>query len=342
MVRRVTDAKELHKRAPVADAHADCLMWNRDLNHASPEGHVDFPRLYEAGVKIQCFTIVTRGLPIIGGFPLLRLKRGWPKAARGGEWASCLWQIERLEQFCSASNGKAAIATTADELETNLRDGRLSGVIGIEGGHAVEMQLSRVKELYDRGVRFMSLTHLGNNELGGSSFPFVPQKPLSEFGRQVLSEMVSLGMSVDLAHASKKTLADILENKDARIFCSHTGVRTATDSWRNMPDDALKAIADRGGVAGIIFAPMYVGGWSVSDVARHIERAVEVMGEDGVGFGSDFDGMIPLPKGMRDVRDLHLITEELLRRGHPEGRVEKIIGGNFRRFFRETLGRRAV
>lgn len=317
-------------------------MWNRDLNQASTEGHVDFPRLFEAGVKIQCFTVVTRGLPIIGGFPLLRWKRNWPRGARAGEWASAIWQIDRLADFCRQSQGKVTITTTGDALENNLRDGRLSAVLGIEGGHALENDLDKVKELYDRGVRFMSLTHLQNNELGGSSFPWVPQKGLSDFGRAVLDDMVKRGMTIDMAHASKKTYADILENKDARIFCSHTGVRTATDTWRNMSDDELKAISDRGGVAGIIFAPMYVGGWAVSDVCRHIERAVEVMGEDHVGFGSDFDGMIPLPKPMRDVRDLHLITGELLKRGHPEGWVEKIIGGNFRRFFRETLGTRSV
>jgi membrane dipeptidase len=90
-------------------------------------------------------------------------------------------------------------------------------------------------------------------------------------------------------------------------------------------------------VVGIIFAPVYLGGDSMDDVVRHIEHAVDVMGEGGVGLGSDYDGMVPLPKGMKDVTDLHLLTEALLRR-HPESWVERVMGGNFRRFFQETLG----
>lgn len=335
-MRRVTNSKELHQRAPVADGHADSLMWNRDLNQVG-SGHVDFPRLYEAGVKIQCFTIVTRGLPFIGGFPLFAWKQRWPAQAIGSEWARCIFQIDRLNEFCRRSEGKASIAATAQQLRANLAEGRLSAILGVEGGHVVENDPSRVRQLFERGVRFMSLTHLGNNELGGSSFPFVPQRPLSKLGRDVLEEMAAIGMAVDLAHASKKTLKDILENKQAKLFCSHSGVVGATRHWRNLPDEALKEVANRGGVVGIIFAPAFIGGKRVENVARHIEHAIDVMGEDHVGFGSDFDGFIPLPKGMRDVRDLHLITDELLRRGHSEARVEKIIGGNYRRFFEETL-----
>src|SRR5712664_3445084 len=158
------DAQELQRRAFVADAHADSLMWNRDLTVQSAEGHVDFPRLQQAGVKLQCFTIVTRGLPIVGAFPIFAAYRGWPRRARRGEWARASWQIDRMEEFCRRSAGKAAIARGAGEIEQNLRAGRLSAVFGIEGGHALEGRLDRVRELFARGVRFMGLTHLGNNE----------------------------------------------------------------------------------------------------------------------------------------------------------------------------------
>ncbi len=144
-------------------------------------------------------------------------------------------------------------------------------------------------------------------------------------------------MALDVAHASRRTLAELLAHPKARPFCSHGGVVGATRSWRNLPDDALKAIADKGGVVGIIFATAFIGGKTFEDVARHLEHAVNVMGEDGVGLGSDFDGMVSLPRGMRDVRDLPRLTEVLLARGHSEARVEKLLGGNYRRFFREVL-----
>jgi len=333
----VIDLDELHRRVPIADGHADSLMWNRDLNVASDKGHVDFPRLREAGVKIQAFTIVTRGLPIIDGFPLFMLKERWPAEARASEWARCSFQIDQLDGFCAKSKGLASIAGTRAGLEANLTDGRLSAVIGIEGAHAIEGQVDRVAELHRRGVRFMSLTHLSNNELGGTSTPMMGNRPLTPLGREVLDAMAAAGMVIDVAHASRSMLPELLAHPTIRPFCSHAGVQGATKLWRNLDDATLKAIADKGGVVGVIFAPQFVGGRQFSDVARHIEHAVTVMGEDGVALGSDFDGMIPLPQGMRDVRDLKKLTQTLLDRGMTVRVVEKVLGHNFRRFWSEVL-----
>jgi membrane dipeptidase len=331
------DVTELHQRWCIADGHADSLMWNRDLTARSEEGHVDFPRLREAGVKLQCFTIVTRGFPFIGGFPVFAAWRGWPREARASEWTRALWQIERMEEFCRRSGDAARITTTGAALEDNLAHGRLSAVLGVEGGHAIEGKVERLAELHRRGVRFMGLTHLSNNDLGGSSFPMMGNRGLTPLGREVMEEMARLGLSVDVAHASESTLEDLFAHPTVRYFCSHTGVRAAGGGWRNLSDAALRRIADRGGVVGIIFAPVYLGGDSVADVVRHIEHAVDVMGVEGVGLGSDYDGMVALPRGMKDVTDLRLLTEALLQR-HPESWVERVAGGNFRRFFQETLG----
>jgi membrane dipeptidase len=334
----VAEVDALHRRAPVADAHADTLMWNRDLNRRSRSGHVDFPRLAEAGVKIQCFTVVTRGFPYVGGFPLFAAWRGWPREARRGPWSRCVWQLERLAEACRASGGAAALTTTGRALEENLAAGRLSAILGVEGAQALEERVERVAELHARGVRFMSLTHLSNNALGGASFPGMRNRGLTPLGTQVLDAMAAAGMSVDVAHASPATLAGILAHPTVRPMCSHTGVQGAAPNWRNLPDAALRAIAEKGGVVGIIFAPVYLGGKALEDVARHVEHALDVMGEEGVALGSDYDGFVPLPRGMRDVADLPRLTEVLLARGHPEARVERILGGNWRRFFRETLG----
>lgn len=331
-------AEALHRRVPVADGHADSLMWNRDLNARSAEGQVDFPRLRDAGVKIQCFTIVTRGFPLIGGFPVFASWRGWAKEAWRGPWARTQWQLEQMRRFCAASNGTVAIADSSAALAENLEAGRLSAVLGIEGAHALEGRVERVEALHTQGVRFMSLTHLSPNKLGGTSFPIFPDRGLTAHGREVLDAMAAFGMSVDVAHASSRTLRDVLAHPRARPFCSHSGIRGAGGGWRNLDDASLRAIAKKGGVVGVIFATVYLGGDRIDDVVRHIEHALNVMGEDAVGLGSDFDGFIPLPKGMRDVGDLPKVTEALLAKGHPERLVEKILGENFRRFFSETLG----
>ena len=333
----MSDVKELHRRWCIADSHADSLMWNRDLCVRSTEGHVDFPRLREAGVKLQCFTLVTRGFAFVGGFPLFAAWRGWPRQARASEWSRAVWQIERLEEFCRRSEDSVRITPSAALLEENLVHGRLSAVLGVEGGHAIEGRVERLAQLHQRGVRFMGLTHLSNNELGGSSFPMMGNRGLTPLGHQVVEEMARVGLSVDVAHASERTLEELFTYRSVRFFCSHTGVRSAGGGWRNLSDESLRRIAERGGVVGIILAPIYLGGDTLEDVARHIEHAVSVMGEEGVGIGSDYDGMVALPKGFRDVTDLPRLTEVLLRR-HPEPWVERILGGNFRRFFRETLG----
>ena len=333
----MTDLSAFHRRALIADAHADSLMWNRDLNARSEEGHVDFVRLAEAGVKLQCFTLVTRGFPFIGGFPIFAARHGWPVSARRSPWPRALWQIERLEAFCRESQGRAAIVRVRGDLSRNLAEGRLSAALGVEGAHALEGQTDRVAELFGRGVRFLGLTHLSNNALGGSSFPLMGNRGLTPHGREVLDAMAGLGMPVDVAHASRRKLAEVLSHERVRPFCSHTGVAACAGSWRNLEDSALRTIAGKGGVVAIIFGTVYLGGRAIDDVVRHIEHALNVAGEDAVALGSDFDGMVPLPEGMRDVRDLPRLTEALLARGHSEAKVEKVLGGNLFRFLGEVL-----
>jgi len=184
----------------------------------------------------------------------------------------------------------------------------------------------------------MGLTHLVPNELGGSSFPFRGRRGLTRLGARVLEAMAAHGLAVDVAHASRRLLAALLEQRQARIFCSHTGMAALGPRWRNLEDDALRRIADRGGVIGIIFGTPYLGSRRLEAVANHLEHAVRVAGEEAVCLGSDFDGLVPLPSGMRDVTDLWKLTAILLRRGHPRSRIERVLGLNLRRFLGEVLG----
>ena len=322
---------------PIADGHADSLMWNRDLTLRQARGQVDFPRLREANVRLQCFTVVTRGYPVVDGLGALAALRRWPPDARRGPWARCVFQLDRLRSLCDRSGGTVALAETSAALDRHLAAGRTAAVLGVEGAQALEGRPERVAELRARGVRFMSLTHLSNNELGGSSSPLMRDRALTPLGRAVLEAMVAARMAVDVAHASPRTLRDLAAHAGARLLCSHTGVCGAHPSWRNLDDAALRAVADRGGVIGILFATIYLGGRDLSDVVRHLEHALDVAGEDAVAFGSDFDGMVPLPRGLRDVTDVPKLVAALSRR-RPAAVVEKVAFGNWRRFFGETLG----
>jgi len=330
------EARALHHAAYVADAHADALLWNRDLRVRQRRGHVDFVRLAEAGVRLQAFTVVSRGFPFIGGFPAFALGHGWPLEAIRSPWTRTLFQIERLTVTCAS--GAAVLATTPEELVAAGREGKLACVLGVEGGHAIEGRVERVGELARLGVAFMGLTHLVPNELGGSSFPLRGRRGLTPLGGEVLEAMAGHGLAVDVAHASPRLLTALLAGAHPRIFCSHTGVAALGPRWRNLDDAALRRIADRGGVIGIIFGTPYLGSRRLEAVVDHIEHAVQVAGEEAVCLGSDFDGLVPLPAGMRDVTDLWKLTAVLLARGHPRGRIERILGLNLRRFLSDVLG----
>jgi membrane dipeptidase len=312
-------------------------MWNRDLTARQRRGHLDFPRLAEAGVRIQCFTVVTRGWPLVDGFGVLAAVRRWPAVARRGAWARCTFQLDRMHALCARSGDRVRVTRTAAALEENLAAGRLSAVLGVEGAHALEGRLERVEELRTRGVRFMSLTHLANNDLGGSSSPLMRDRPLTPLGAAVLDAMIAARLAVDVAHASRRTIRDVAARRDARLFCSHTGVAGAHPSWRNLDDEALRLVAERGGVVGIIFTPLYLGGGGLDAVVRHVEHALDVAGEDAVAFGSDFDGMVPLPRGIRDVTDVPKLVARLARR-RPAAVVEKVAWRNWRRFLGDALG----
>jgi len=333
------EARALHRSAYVADAHADSLLWNRDLRVRQRRGHVDFVRLAEAGVRLQLFTVVSRGFPFVGGFVPFALARGWPRAAARSPWTRALFQIERLTTACDS--GSAVLATAPGALELAEREGRLACVLGIEGGHALEGKVDRVAELARRGVSFLGLTHLVPNELGGSSFPLRGRRGLTPLGLEVLEAMGSSGLAADVAHASPRLLGALLEQERTRVFCSHTGVAALGPRWRNLDDRALRRIADRGGVIGIIFGTPYLGSTRLEAVVDHLEHAVRIAGEEAVCLGSDFDGFVPLPSGMRDVTDLWKLTAILLARGHPRRRVERILGLNLRRFVGEVLEGRA-
>jgi len=324
------------RRPPLADGHSDSLLWNRDLTLRQRHGRLDFPRLAQAGVRLQCFTVVTRGYPVVGGVGAIAWWRRWPRAARRGPWARCLFQIESLHELCARSGGAVRAAGTSAELDGALSSGAIAAVLGVEGAHALEGRLERVRELRARGVAFMSLVHLTNNELGGSSTLLMGDRPLTPLGRTVLEAMELSGMALDLAHASHRTFREALAATRAPVLCSHAGAAGVTPGRRNLEDAELRAIADRGGVTGIIFARIYLGGRTLDHLVRHVLHAVRVAGEEAVAFGSDYDGLVALPRGMRDVTDLPRLVDALAR-NLPGRVVEKVAWGNWRRFFGEAL-----
>ncbi len=340
-------ARELHQRLLVADLHADTLLWGRDVLSRSSRGHVDVPRLVEANVAIQAFTIVTkmpRGPRLSGNdgrsdslTPLIVLER-WPPATWKSLRERALYQAHNLDRAARASEGRLTLLRTAEDLEGYLarrpaERAITAAFLGVEGAHALEGDLANVEALFDAGVRMMAPTHFFDNDVGGSAHGRA-KGGLTDLGRQMVRRMESKGMIVDLAHASPQTFAETVALARRPVVVSHSGVRGTCDNARNLSDTQLRALAATGGVVGIGFWPTAVCGGDARSVARAIRYAVKVAGVDHVALGSDFDGAVTTPF---DATGLVLVTDALLNEGFTEEEVAKVMGGNTLRVLRGAL-----
>jgi microsomal dipeptidase-like Zn-dependent dipeptidase len=339
-------ARELHRKLLVADLHADSLMWDRNLLERGSWGHVDVPRLIEGNVALQAFTVVTkspRGLNLernddrTDNITPLVIAQRWPVAAWGSLKERALYQARKLQQLSVASNGKLVLIKTAADLERYLsrrqqEAGITAGFLGLEGAHALEGDLNNLDALCSAGFRMMSPTHFFDNQIGGSAHG-VEKGGLTELGREMIRRMEARRMIVDLAHASPKVIDDVLTLATKPAVVSHTGVKGTCDNTRNLSDQQLKGIARTGGVVGIGYWETAVCGTDAQAIARAIRYAVNLIGVEHVGLGSDYDGAIAAPF---DTTGLAQLTEALLKEGFSEAEIAKIMGGNVIRLLRES------
>jgi membrane dipeptidase len=340
-------ATELHKRILVADLHADSLLWNRDLLERNSYGQVDVPRLIEGNVALQAFTIVTKtprnqnienNDDSTDNITLLAIAERWPFAAWSSLKERALYQAKRLHEFAGRSNGKLTVIKTANDLNQYLERRKsepniTAGFIGIEGAQALDGDVNNVDVLFDAGIRMMAPTHFFDNDIGGSAHG-VAKGGLTEKGKEMIRRMEAKRMIVDIAHASPKTIDDVLAVATRPVVVSHTGVKGTCDNTRNLSDEHLKVIAKTGGVIGIGFWDTAVCGTDAKAIAKAIRYAVNIAGIEHIGLGSDFDGAVTTPF---DTTGLAQITDALLAEGFSESDIEKIMGGNIVRLLKENL-----
>src|SRR5699024_2172603 len=163
---------------------------------------------------------------------------------------------------------------------------------------------------------------------------------LTELGADVIREMNALGIIVDVSHMARDTFWDVIEVSEAPIIASHSGVNALKDHPRNLTDEQLVALKENGGVISIVYYPAFLTDnetGHVDDIIDHIDYAVDLIGIDHVGLGSDYDGA-PMPEDLRNASDFPKIIEELAFRGYTKQEIEQIIGGNILRLFEETGG----
>ncbi len=251
--------------------------------------------------------------------------------------------FDKINETVLRDGQLVALARTPDDLVANKRAGRKSVMIGIENGLAIEDDLANVEHFAQRGVVYITLCHNGDNQICDSARRTDNTHcGVSRFGEQVIAEMNRLGLMVDLSHAAERSFYDALDISTQPIVCSHSNCRALCDVPRNLTDDQLRALADKGGVAQITLYDGFLaadGGATIADAMEHLEHAIDVMGIDHVGLGTDFDGDGGVP-GLADSSELINFTRELLRRRYSEDDIAKIWGGNWLRVMRQVQAAR--
>lgn len=321
----VIDARALHDEVCVLDLHADTAkLMDRaryDLAKAHPRrvprrlnyaGHVDLPRMREGGVAGQFFGFWTAPYP----------ERGCA--------ASVHRQLDALDRAIDLHPAEITWALTATDVRAAKAGGRVAALGGIEGGQALEGSIAPLEAFARRGVRYLGLLHFSANAIGAPARGRGedPDQGLTAFGHDVVRECERTGIVVDLAHINRRGFFDALSIMTKAPMVTHTGVSGVHAHWRNLDDEQIRAVAERGGAIGIIFARRFLGGATLEAVVDHLVHLIKIAGDEVPALGSDFDGFVIPPEGLEDVACLPNLTAALSRRGVPVRSIEKILGGN--------------
>ena len=323
-------ANRLHDRILTLDTHCDTPMFfpqGVSFDHRDPRLLVDLHKMTEGR---QDATIMVAYLP--------QPKLGETFSSKVDfdvkgplEYADLIF--DKIEAIVQKQKDYLSIARTPAELYEDKRHGRKSIMLGIENGLALNGDLSNVKHFAQRGVVYITLCHNGDNDICDSARGCNTHNGVSRFGEQVIKEMNRLGILVDLSHAGEKSFWDALHISSQPIVCSHSSARALCDHPRNLTDEQMKALAEKGGVCQITLYHGFLrkeGEATVLDALAHLDHAIQVMGIDHVGIGTDFDGDGGV-RGMADSSEFINFTRQLMARRFSDDEIQAILGGNFMR-----------
>jgi len=262
--------------------------------------------------------------------------------------------IDMMDKIIEKNPEKFFFVDTSTYLG-NLPGQNLIGIAyGMENGAAIEGKLENVEYFYNKGIRYITLTHSKSNHISDSSYDENKNwGGLSEFGKSLIPEMNRIGVIVDISHVSDDAFMQAIEISKTPVIASHSSLRHFTPGWeRNVSDEMLIALAKNKGVIQINFGTAFLNDVNdknksydpntyihaeVADVVDHIDHVVNVVGIDFVGIGSDYDGVgDTLPNGLKDASSYPNLIAELQNRGYSTTDIQKILGGNFVRVWREV------
>ena len=320
------EAHQLHDRILTLDTHCDTPMFFPQGIHfeqRDPRILVDLHKMTEGR---QDATIMVAYLPQPTDNPTA--------------FADNIF--DKIETIVRDNSRYIALARTPEDLWKNKHLGLKSIMLGIENGIAIDGKLSNLRHFADRGIVYMTLCHNGDNDICDSaSKSCQTHGGVSQFGAEVIAEMNRLGILVDMSHAGEKSFYDALELSTQPIVCSHSSCRALCDHPRNLTDDQMRALAQKDGVMQVTLYNGFLvkdGEATIEDAMRHLEHAINVMGIDHVGLGTDFDGDGGI-RGLANSSELIHFTRQLLARHFSQEDIQKIWGGNVLRVMNQVQGK---
>ncbi len=324
---------ELHNSAILVDTHND-FVWKvfdkgAEFGTNNSFTQSDLPRLKSGGVDVQVFAV---------WIPMKSVSRSYNFVIK---------QIERLRQIEDSNSLELEFAENYDEIIRVTNGKKICGLIGVEGGTAIENNLDNINSMFDLGVRYIGLTWNNSNSISTSAKDAVERGKsggLTEFGTEVVKRMNEVGMLVDVSHLSEEGFWDVIEVSTSPIIASHSNCYSINPHYRNLTDEQIKAIALDGGYIGVNFHNDFLDkngkteGTSIDKVVEHIDHIKNLVGADYIGIGADFDGGITPAKELYDASCYPELTKKLVEKGYTKSEIKKILGENFLRVFKQVCG----
>lgn len=323
-------AKALHREILTLDSHCDTPMFFPQGVHfeqRDPKVLYDLHKMTDG--KQDAVTMVAY-------LPQHPKPGELPEGMSPRQYADSIF--DQIEAIVAHESDYVALARTPQQLYENKAMGKKSIMLGIENGLAIEDDIRNIAHFTQRGIVYITLCHNGDNAICDSARGTQTHGGVSAFGEQVIGEMNRLGVMVDLSHGAETSFFDALSISQTPIVCSHSNCKALCDVPRNLTDAQLKAIAQAGGVAQITLYHGFLrkeGEADIRDAMAHLNHAIDVMGIDHVGLGTDFDGDGGI-KGLADASELINFTTALLRQRFSKADIKKIWGENWLRVMRQV------
>lgn len=315
----------------IADMHCDTIseLWKkREQGEAAGllqnRLHVDLVRMQKSGYLIQNFALFVH------------------KEKCTNPWEYVQRLLLLYEEEMERNKDTIGRALRYDDIEANWRAGRMNALLTVEEGAVCQGEIPKLLTLYEQGVRMMTLTWNFPNEIGYPSKD--EEQGLTDKGREFISKMEEIGMVIDVSHLSDKGFYDVLESTQRPFTASHSNARSICPCARNLTDDMIRALAERGGVMGLNFYPDFLrqpepdrkNPGTIEDIVCHAKHIVDVGGEECLGLGSDFDG-IDAHGELAGVQDMGKLAGALIAAGFTPSQVDKIFCKNVLRLYEDVL-----